>query len=135
MSEYHKNEMKRFQVEVAEHSKASRAEFIERMGKLRECWTDYPEIFGERVNWVFNGSYGYGAMVHAIRIAEGSKRANRAAALSQLTALVEWQLPENYTRKVWKTLTTDQQARVTAIVAAELQYFEENREQFEEVKP
>lgn len=128
---YHDNDMKRFYAETAAHTIASKQEFREREEKLLDCWNNYPEMFGERISWIFNGSYGYAAMVKAIEIAEMKGRSNKAAMLSQLAALVEWFLPQAHVLKTWHKLTQEQQERLTAIVEAELKYFHDNREQFE----
>lgn len=127
---YHDREMQLHFVQLQELDKLPRAEKAENAARLVECWKDYPEIFGERVHWILNGTYGYGAMIAALRIAD-NKRLNRVAALSQLAAAVEWSCSGAVTLATWKKTAADVQARVNAVVAKELEYFDANRDEFQ----
>jgi hypothetical protein len=67
-----------------------------------------PEIVGERLTWLINGSYGYGEMLLAKRVLQ-NPRMNRAAALTQLVAAFEWRCPEDFARDAWKQLSKREQ--------------------------
>ena len=119
---YHDDELKRINKQIADLQKAQH--------NLLQCWTEHPGIFADRLGWLLNGTYGYGAMVLALRVAD-NKRLNRMAGLSQLLAAVEWQCTQACTRSAWHKLTTAQQDNLNTLVAAELEYFDNNREEFE----
>ena len=85
----------------------------------RDCMAGYlteVELIEERLEWLFAGNYGYGAMIRAREIA--ASKMNRPAALMQLLGAVEWQCPGSMTRALFNGLPpADQQALNTAIVA------------------
>lgn len=127
---YHDNEMKRFYTQVKEIDTLPRADKAENKARLLECWTTYPEIFAERIGWLLNGTYGYGAMIKALQIAD-NHRMNRTAGLSHLAACLEWSTNQAAAVAAWKTLTTTQQAKLDELIAAELKHFDENRDDYE----
>jgi hypothetical protein len=128
--EYHDRELRAFANQVTAAERLPRADKAENRAALIECWIQNPAIFAERINWVLNGSYGYGTMVKAIQIAD-NKRLNRTAGLSQLTALAEWNVTADNSRKAYLTLTTEQRATLDALVQGEIKHFDANRADFE----
>jgi hypothetical protein len=68
-------------------------------------------VLAERIQWLIEGDYGFGAMQAAKRILE-AKRGNRHAQLFQLIAGCEFQVCQRDAIKVWKSLTYDQQILV-----------------------
>ena len=84
-----------------------------------------PELVAERTCWLLLGSYGYGAMVHALEIAR-NRRMNRAAAIGRLLAALDCQCPASFSVQAYKSLTPNQQSAVdSAIVRAIAKYFED----------
>lgn len=78
-----------------------------------------PDTVAERVGWIINGSYGYGACMAAKQIVD-NPRMNRVAALGQLVAALEWQCPDDMARKAWTRLTPAEQERVNAAILREM---------------
>ena len=75
-----------------------------------------PWLIEQRLEWLFDGNYGYGAMMKAREIA--ASRLNRPAALMQLLGAVEWQCPGSMTRALFNAMApADQQVLNSAIVA------------------
>ncbi len=72
---------------------------------------DHPDLVAERVDWLIDGNYGYGEMMLAKQVV-ASPRMNQVAALTQLTAALEWKCPEDRARSAWKRLTPAQQHRL-----------------------
>ena len=74
--------------------------------EARQAWREAletPGLVAERMRWLINGSYGFGAYRMAGRIL-AHPRSNRVAALSILVAGMEWQCPGAFARAAWKTL-------------------------------
>jgi hypothetical protein len=61
------------------------------------------ETVMERIEWLLNGSYGYGAMKAALSVAN-NKRMNRAAWMGITIAAVEWRCPNRLAVKAWKSM-------------------------------
>ena len=78
-----------------------------------------PDLVGERAEWIFNGSYGYGACQAGKRIQTGTGR-NKPAALGQLVAALEWMCPAPMAAAAWKQLTAKQQKAVNAALTKAL---------------
>jgi hypothetical protein len=77
-----------------------------------------PDLVAERVRWLLAGHYGYGAYRRAWNIAE-SPRMNRAVALGQMIAAIEWRCPPAHAARAWRSLAAaDQNAVNDAILAA-----------------
>ena len=75
-----------------------------------------PGLIEERLQWIFDGNYGYAAMMKAREIA--ASKLNRPAALMQLLGAVEWQCPGSMTRALYLKLSpADQQALNSLILA------------------
>ena len=58
----------------------------------------------ERLGWLFEGSYGYGAQKKAIAIAEASKRTNKTAQLCMLLAALDCSCKRYMAASAWKAL-------------------------------
>ena len=98
----------------------------------REARVDYaealrlPGLVAERIGWLLGGSYGYGEMRLAERIA-GNPRCNRVAGLSLLVASCEWQCPGRFAAEEWHRLTQDEQVLLTVSITAELEEWDATR--------
>ncbi len=71
-----------------------------------EAMRDEPRRIGEQVSWLFNGSYGQGVQLLALRILH-SPRMNRVAALTQMVGLYNWRCPEDMTRQAVAGIAED----------------------------
>lgn len=127
--DYHNAEMKRTIKHLDTIRKAPLADRKEAKTSLVKAFTEYPNIFADRIGWLLNGTYGYGEMQLALNILKGSKRTNKVAALSQLMALVEWQCPEDMTRSAWKSLTREQQEKLDYLIRVEIDYIERGEDE------
>ncbi len=74
-----------------------------------------PDLLADRVAWVLEGQYGYGARMAAQDILR-RPRMNRVAALGMLVADVECQCPGRFAVQAWKAITVAQQGAVVAAV-------------------
>jgi hypothetical protein len=93
-----------------------------------------PELVAERVGWVLNGSYGYGAYLLSGEVAR-NKRMNRPANLVQMAGILEWLQPEETTRKIWNSMDKAQQDALNHAVNAEINAFLEVYEDREAPRP
>jgi hypothetical protein len=75
-----------------------------------------PYTIAERVEWLLNGTYGFGAQQRAKRIL--LSRGNHVAQLAQLVANMEWHCPANFAQGAFLSLTKDQQTKVNSLIAA-----------------
>lgn len=78
-----------------------------------------PSLIRERVNWLAEGSYGYGACLRGKRAAKG--QGNKVAQVAQLLAALEWQCTPDQAAKAWTMLSAEQQQAVNKAVAVELE--------------
>lgn len=102
--EYEQREIAMAHRQMDEVRNAPIADRREAQAHYFEVMRDTPDLIGERLGWLFDGNYGYGAMMLARRILK-SPRMNRVAALTQMIGVFEWQCPEDRTRQAWKRLT------------------------------
>jgi len=116
--EYEINEARKLARQLAEVSDAPLSERREARKEMFEAMGETPEVVAERVGWLLNGSYGWGACRMAKRIMDG--RGNKPAALVQLVGALEWRCPENFTREAWNGLKKSAQVRLNKLVEAEI---------------
>lgn len=113
--EYETRELRGAHGKLSEVEKAPLAERKEAQQEFFEAMRDNPEIVGERIAWLLNGSYGYGSKLMADRII-ASPRMNQSAALTTLTAAFEWSCPAAMTAAAWKKLSPSEKAKLEANV-------------------
>jgi len=118
--------------QINELSKLTRIEKQENKTKLLKTWIEYPEVFVDRIGWILNGTYGYGVMYRAIQLAD-NKRCNRIAGLSVILSAIEYSVTNDNSIKAWKTLTVEQQEKLASLIQVELDYFTDNRANFEQI--
>jgi hypothetical protein len=116
-AEYERRELADAQKKLSEVRRAPLSERKEAQAEFFEAMRANPEIVGERIGWLLDGSYGYGSMQLAKRVL-GNPRTNRSAALTQMIGAFEWQVPEDMSRTVWKKLSTSEKARLERVVKA-----------------
>jgi hypothetical protein len=113
--EYERSELREAQQRLTEVEKAPLAERKEAAAEFLEAMRDNPEIVGERVGWLLNGTYGYGQKMMAQRVLK-APRMNRSAALTHMVAAFEWSTPNAMAVAGWKKLTKSQQAALDRAV-------------------
>lgn len=114
-AQFESNERAMLAIQIARVESAPLVDRRAGRDSLAEALT-VPGLIEERLRWLFEGCYGYGAMMKAREIA--ASKLNRPAALMQLLGAVEWQCPGSMTRALFNAMTpADQQALNTAIVA------------------
>ena len=77
---------------------------------------DDPELVAERIEWIIEGTHGYGPMLIARAILEGSDRSNKAAQLSHLVAGFEWLCPSRFARAAYLKLSTEEKQRIDELI-------------------
>lgn len=85
--------------------KANAAEFLDALRRS-------PDVVGERIAWVLNGSYGQGAYLQARDIVQNRPRMNREAWLVQVVGALEWSVPARAVAAAWKKLTPAEKKRL-----------------------
>lgn len=113
--EYEMNERRLAQAKEKEVEKAPLSERKEAQRAFLEAMRDQPELVGERIGWLLDGNYGYGAMIIAKEILP-RKRMNREAILTHLVGVHEWQVPPRMSIAAWKMLTPSQQQNLDKAV-------------------
>ena len=126
----------------AEHERRERASALGRLAKLKkqpladrkeaqasffEAMRDDPALVAERLEWLLNGSYGYGEKMLATQILK-SPRMNRSAALTQMIGAFEWMAPEDMVRAAWKKLSTSEKAALETAVQGAIASAERDEE-------
>ena len=118
---YEMQEAREFQQQLREVEKAPLADRKEAAAEFLEAMQDDPERVGERVGWLLDGNYGYGAMQAAKRVLKNT-RSNRAAQLTHMVAALDWQCPARAAMAAWKKLSAAQKAaldkEVNAVIRA-----------------
>ena len=114
----------------AEHEHRERASALGRLAKLKkqpladrkeaqasffEAMRDDPALVAERLEWLLNGSYGYGEKMLATQILK-SPRMNRSAALTQMIGAFEWMAPNDMVIAAWKKLSASEKAALETAV-------------------
>lgn len=121
--EYENQEAIRLVQELNRIRSASLSDRREARTELQEALKD-PNLVAERVAWLLNGSYGFGAWKKAEEIAKNT-RCNQAAQLGMLIASLEWQCPENFAAQAFNKLTETQQKAVNQAILAEIKNWKE----------
>lgn len=117
---YHNTEIARAQAEMRAKEKAPLAERKESQREWLEAMRDHPEIVAERIIWMLDGNYGYGARELARQVYEARGRTNRVAQLAQLIASFEWMTPQRMAIDAWKKLTNAQKTKLDLAIQKEL---------------
>lgn len=116
--QYHNSELIALSRQIAQCAAAPLADRKEAEQEAFELMAN-PGIAAERMEWIYDGAYGYGAMVRAQEIAK-AKRGNRPAQAMQLLSALECGCPQGHTIKAWKRLSVEQQAELNIALLAVL---------------
>src|SRR6185369_2554225 len=118
--EYEQNEARLLAAQIREVELAPLADRRDARNGWHEAIKTFPDLVAERVSWIINGSYGYGACIAAKRIVD-SPRMNQADALSQLVAALEWNCPSAFAREAFLSLSNAEQKRINDAIKAEIE--------------
>ena len=103
-TEYELREAQEYQKQIRETEKAPLSERNEAASEFLDALRN-PTLVAERIDWIIEGNYGYGAMQAAKRVLGQSARANKIAQLSQMVAALEWRCPPRAAVAAWKKLS------------------------------
>ena len=84
-------------------------------------------LVAERIGWLLDGAYGFGAMSAAKRVL-GSRRANRVAWLVQTIGAVEWRCRPASVIAAWKKLSPAEKRALDAAVKRAIKEHEKTTE-------
>jgi hypothetical protein len=113
-AEYERNELHHTQQQIQDVEKAPLADRKEAQAAFLDTLKTDPALVAERIDWLFAGNYGFGAMQMAQRVLES--RGNQEAMLVQLIGVLEWQTPGRMTADAWKKLTAKEKAALNKAV-------------------
>ena len=108
-TKFESDEVGRYLAEARARERAPLADRKDAQREFFDAMKNHPDVVGERVGWLLNGSYGQGAGLKASQILE-SPRMNRQAALTILVGDAEWMTPAAMAVAAWKKLTPSQKA-------------------------
>lgn len=120
--EYERRERQEAQQQIAEIRRQPLSDRKEAQESFLEALRD-PALVAERLGWLLNGSYGYGAKMMAQQVLK-SPRMNRSAALTQMVGAFEWRVPDDMARTAWKKLTAGEKAALERAVQAAIKHAE-----------
>lgn len=95
--------------------------------EMHDVIANRPKVVGERIGWLLDGNYGYGAMVLAREIAD-NKRMNRQAGLLALVGIHEWSCPRKFTFEAWKKLDELQKINLELEIRKAIESYENDTE-------
>ena len=108
-AEYERRERDEAARHEREIDRAPLSERKENQQNFFEAMRDDPALVAERVSWLLDGNYGYGAMTLAKQVL-ASPRTNRRAALVQSVAVFEGMCPRRMAVDAWKKLSSSQKS-------------------------
>lgn len=117
--EYEAREAQEFHKQLREVEKAPLADRKEAAAEYLDAMKNDPSRVAERISWLIDGNYGYGAMKAAERVLR-SPRMNRGAALSIMVAALDWQCPQRAATAAWKKLTKAQRDALDEAIKTEI---------------
>ena len=122
--DYERREYFRRIVKVERQSAGDKREAA---AEFEKSLTEHPWIIVERMRWMLEGHYGYGAAEAANRVLTASKKANKKAILFQMVGRIEWSCPVYYINKAWKGISAEAQVAIKELIDQEIaEYVEEN---------
>lgn len=124
-AEYERIEAARLRKDLQDIERAPLADRREAKEALVYSLKYEREVIIDRLDWLLNGTYGKGAYdaAHAIR---QNKRMNRAAAIFQLLAALEWRCSAPMTRAAWLALPAKDGAALNLALVKALDEWKED---------
>jgi hypothetical protein len=117
--EYETRELRSLAAQLAACVNAPLADRKEAQAEWRKALVEAPDMIAERVGWLIEGCYGFGAYLRAQESLKS--RGNRPAQLALLLAPLDFQCPQAMARAAFASITEEQQERVTALIALEIE--------------
>ena len=111
-AQYEAREAQAFHVDLERARKGTRHEKRDAMQEYYLSMKREPELIAERVRWLLDGNYGYGAMKAAWKIVGLSERANKHAQLGNIIAALDWNCPREYAARAWVKLTSAEKEKL-----------------------
>ena len=105
-ADYERREAQEFQRQLRRAEEDSLPEHREACAEFLEAMREQPDLIAERLEWLFDGSYGFGAQQAARRVL--TSRGNRVAWLVQTLAAIEWRCPQRMAADAWKKLSVEE---------------------------
>lgn len=125
--DYVDSERREYARRLVEIERAPKADKLEAAAEFAKALTEHPWVIVERMRWMLEGHYGYGAAEAANRVLTASKKANKKAMLFQMIGRLEWSCPVYCINKAWKGISAEAQAAVKELIDQEIaEYMEEN---------
>ena len=82
-----------------------------------------PDLVAVKIEWLLNGSYGFGYQAIAKTYFNRSKRFNIRANLLQLIACAEYLCPATQANQAYKMLCSEQQDEINDLIEIEVQHY------------
>jgi hypothetical protein len=101
---YEQRERQIFHSDLTAVDRASLSDRKESCALFTEIMREQPDLVAERIGWLLDGNYGYGAMQAAKEVLK-HKRMNRRAWLTHTIGALEWRCPQRMAIEGWKKLT------------------------------
>ena len=127
--DYDAQEARRFRADL---QRAEEGSLAERRAARDEWKRDLlnPALIAQRIGWLIEGNYGYGAHKAAREVLASSTRMNKPAWLGITIAAIEWQCPNAFARQAWNALSpADKTALTLAITQVITDYENEQKEE------
>lgn len=115
-AQYEMNEAKLLQAQLLRVEKAPLSERQEARTDYQDMMATTPNLIADRIGWILEGNYGFGAMKKAESIL--ASRGNKIAQLSMLLASLEFSCPANFAAQAWNKLTLDQKLALEKAIQA-----------------
>jgi len=117
-AEYEHREAVEFHRQLKDAEKGTLSERRHAAMQFAEHLAHDPALVAERIGWLVDGNYGYGAYKAAERVLAG--RGNKEAWLVQTIGALEWQVPPRMTVQIWKKLSPAQREKLHKAIVKEL---------------
>ena len=125
-AEYHNNEMRDYSRKLTQIDKAPLIERQQARDDVTEA-LKAPEWIIRNIEWLLNGSYGYGPQYKAREIVKNT-RCNRAAHLTAMLGYLDHQCPSNFTAQAYKRLSAGERAALDKAIADFLSEYSDDAE-------
>jgi hypothetical protein len=120
--EYAAREKRMFRAQIADTEKQPLRDRQEARSEFREVMAQHPDRVAERIAWILEGNYGFGAYTEAREVVV-NKRMNRAAWFVSMVGALDHSCPPEFTMGAWKTLTAAQKKNLDVAVMAVIEEY------------
>jgi len=116
--EYEEREIKMYFRQLEGVEKSSKQDRIYGFKSMLETVKNDPAIIAERITWILNGSYGFGAYIMSKRILKETKNPNYH--LFHILAHLEYLTSDYYASKIYRSLSKQEQDNLNELVTQEI---------------